>query len=117
MSKQTGAMAQTEHESEWRNRLTRYSTSGRTVRAFCQSESVSTGTFYYWQARLRKRGFVVSAPPVRRRTPATFIDAGAMGKVGIVGHQAATGVNVEPEGGFDIRLELGGGIVLHLARH
>src|SRR5258706_914580 len=115
MSKQTAATGQREHEIEWRDRLTRYSASGQTVRAFCQSESVSMGTFYAWQARLRKRGFVALKPRVGRQMPTAFIDAGAMRKVINVDHQAGE-ANVDPVGRFDIRLELGGGVGLHLVR-
>lgn len=115
MGKQTSA-SQTRYESEWRDRLARYSTSGQTVRAFCQSELISTGTFYYWQARLRQRGFVISKPSVRRQAPGAFIDVGAIAKANLTAHPAAPDINIEQEGRFDIKLELGGGVVLHVAK-
>lgn len=104
------------YETEWRDRLTRYSTSGQTAEAFCQSESVSTGSLYHWQARLRKRGFVISKPRVRRQTRGPFIDAGAIPKTNLVAHPASPVVDIEKDGRFDITLELGGGVVLRLVR-
>ena len=115
MGKRT-ATTQSRSELEWRDRLTRYSTSGQTVEAFCQSESVSTGSLYHWQARLRKRGFVISKPRARRQTAAAFIDVGAIPKTTLVAHPVAPVIDIEKEGGFDIKLELGGGVVLHLVR-
>lgn len=102
MGKQA-ATAQTRRASEWRERLTRYSTSGQTVRAFCAGESVSTAAFHYWRARLAKRGVA--------RPAATFIDVGAMR-----GADDSETASADAEGRFDIRLELGGGVVLHVAR-
>jgi len=115
MSKQA-ATTPSRHELEWRDRLTRYSMSGQTVEAFCQSESVSRGSLYHWQARLRKRGFVISKPRVRRQTAAAFIDVGAIAKTNLVAHPATPVIDIEKEGRFDIKLELGGGVVLHLMR-
>jgi hypothetical protein len=110
------ATTQSRYELEWRARLTRYSTSGQTAEAFCQSESVSTGSLYHWQARLRKRGFVISKPRVRRQTAAAFIDVGTIPKTNLVAHPITPVIDIEKEGGFDIKLELGGGVVLHLVR-
>ena len=115
MGKETIA-AQTRYESEWRDRLARYSTSGKTVRAFCQTESVSTGTFYHWQARLRRRGYVISKPRARRRAAAAFIEVGAIPKAHLAADAVAPDIPAEQGGRFDIKLELGGGVVLHLAR-
>jgi len=116
MGKQASAK-ESRYEMEWRDRLTRYSMAGQTVEAFCQSESISTGSFYHWQARLRKRGVVISKPGVRRQKADTFIDVGAIPKTNLVVHPAPPLVDVEKGGRFDITLELGGGVVLYLARH
>lgn len=116
MSKQAVATAQSAHESEWRDHLTRFSSSGQTVRAFCESESVSMGTFYHWQARLRQRGFVVSKPRLRRQSPVTFVDAGAIPKASLLNRQGTSDNQIEQAERFTIRLELGGDVVLHLER-
>jgi hypothetical protein len=84
--------------------------------AFCQSESVSTGTFYHWQARLRQRGFVVVKPHARRQAPAAFIEVGAIAKANLAAHSVVPNIPMEQEGRFDIKLDLGNGVVLHLAR-
>ena len=115
MGKQTAA-TQTRFESEWQDRLTRYSTSGQTVRAFCQSESISMGTFYHWQARLRQRGFILSKPRLRRPGAGTFIEVGAIAKANLVAPPTVPDNPIEQAGGFDIKLELGGGVVLHLVK-
>lgn len=61
----------------WEARITRYRTSGLSVKRFCAQEGVSTHTFYYWTKRLKAasgrrplRGNLASRP-VRSLAPTT----------------------------------------------
>ena len=50
---------------EWRERFTRYQTSGLTVAAFCAQERVSVNTFYYWARRVDSVATSPTRPSVR----------------------------------------------------
>lgn len=87
---------------EWRGMLARYAGSGLTVAAFCQRESISTASFYRW------RSVQSGAPPQSRpRQPrgaantAKFVDLGSLDS-----HRPRV----------ELRLDLGGGVLLHLVR-
>jgi hypothetical protein len=114
MGKQVVGTKSVGRESEWRDRLARYAASGRTVAAFCRSESVSTPTFYQWRTRLAKQA--VAASDVDGALPAGFIDLSAVG-----GGGTRPAVR-EPELGLgyaqrlEIKLDLGGGVVVHVVR-
>ena len=83
---------------QWRERLVRFAASGQQVKVFCQTEGVSEAVFYRWRQRLTARapggtGFIaVQAPP-------------------------AAAVNQLRAAAWELRLDLGDGLVLHLARH
>lgn len=94
--------------SEWRAILGRFSRSDLTVRAFCEQESVSAASFYHWRSKL-------SGSRARRgaasRSSAGFVDLGVL--------KAPRARDLSPEvsrGGFELRLDLGGGLHLHLVR-
>lgn len=83
----------------WRALLARQAESGLTVKAFCERESVKPASFYQWRAKL---GEASSAPPaVEAMTTAGFVDLGTLSA------RASR---------FELRLDLGGGVLLHLAR-
>ena len=116
MSKRASASLGSRRETAWRNRLARYAGSKLTVEAFCLSEAVSVASFYGWRTRLRSgRGNVLQAS---RTIAAPFIDLGsvshraisttAIGDTHLAHHESAA---------INIRLDLGGGMVLHIARH
>jgi hypothetical protein len=110
MNKQATLLSLAQRESQWRDRMKRQAASGLSVKAFCQRESISSWAFYQWRARLAKPG----VPPqhARAAAPDAFIDLSA-------GHSsAAPGVDGRLRGveRFEIKLELGDGVVLHLAR-
>jgi transposase-like protein len=93
----------------WRELFRRQTSSGLVTAEFCRREGINAGLFRRWRAALaepkRGRG---GASRTRGRpeavTPSTtsFIDLGGLGSAGT--------------SRFDIRLELGGGIVLSIAR-
>ena len=79
--------------------MTRFACSGQTVRAFCQHESVSSASFYRWRSRL---GPAASVLP---RAPTGFVDLGPL----------LAPSSSSPS--FELHLDLGGGLRLHLVRH
>ena len=96
MGKQALALLGVHRETAWRNQLARYVASQLTVEAFCRREAVPVGTFYGWRARLRARGVDFDTAPARE---------------GDDGPPHCTPSDI------DIRLDLGGGVMLHIARH
>jgi hypothetical protein len=89
------------NEAQWRSLLSRFSDSGLSVSVFCQREAVSTASFYRWRRLLDRHaggeGLVV------RREPG-FVDLGTLRE------ECGRGAAVE------LRLDLGGGLSLHLVR-
>jgi hypothetical protein len=96
----------------WREVMRRFDASGSTVSAFCMHEGLNPTSFYRWRARLSGGSGTAGshdAPaahaPEKQPTGAGFIELGSLA-------QAA-----DPcPGGLELRLELGGGVVLHLSR-
>jgi putative transposase len=87
----------------WQNILGRFEESGLDAPAFCTRERVSMPSFRRWQKRLggeSDRAVVARAAEMTGK-PAGFIDLGDL-RAG--------------DARFEVRLELGGGIVLSLAR-
>ncbi len=91
----------------WRALLARFAPSGQTISAFCHSEAISPASFYRWRSLLG----VAAAPgdvAVAGRlplaaTPAGFVDLGPRGRP-----------SSSPS--FELHLDLGGGLMLHLER-
>ena len=120
MSKRASGSIGAQRETAWRNRLARYAGSKLTVEAFCRSEAVSVASFYLWRTRLRNsQGNGLTAPrAVTVAAASPFIDLGS------VRHRAIsttasidTPVAHHQPAAINIRLDLGGGMVLHIARH
>jgi hypothetical protein len=96
-------------EQAWRELVERQAHSGLSVQAFCRDEGVSPWGLYQWRSRLRgkrKRGMPVPAgtqAAVSASEPAKsgFIDLGALGP---------------SRTRCEIRLDLGGGVVLQVVR-
>lgn len=96
-------------EEAWREFVERHEQSGLTVGQFCEREGLKPASLYGWRCRLsEKRERQTAAVPARgkrKRGPAAaplgFIDLGSLGSGG---------------SRFEIRLELGQGVALHLVR-
>ncbi len=93
----------------WGEVLRRFDDSGESVTGFCKREGLHTSSFRRWRQRLATSAATPSAGQehceARRPSAATsFIEVGAMG--------AAS----QPAGRLEVRLELGGGLVLQLVR-
>jgi hypothetical protein len=89
------------NEAQWRSLLGRFSDSGLSVSVFCRREAVSTASFYRWRGLLdRQRG----GEGLAVRSEPGFVDLGTLRG------ESARGAPVE------FRLDLGGGLTLHLVR-
>lgn len=86
----------------WRRMLARFEASGLTVVAFCEREGISSKSFYRWRLRLGEvdQSLVANAAGAGK-TAGGFIDLGAL----------APGSSR-----MELRLDLGGGMQLHLLR-
>jgi transposase-like protein len=95
-------------QSAWREIVARQEQSGLTVQEFCEREGLKAASLYGWRVRLRQEpaGKSASPPPPRRRAHAEkvsgeFIDLGAIDS---------------SRSRFELRLDLGGGVLLHVVR-
>ena len=94
-------------ESAWRGIVARQAESGLTVHAFCEREGIKSASLYGWRSRLRddvRHGSVLRRASKTRRSEkpvGEFIDLGALGS---------------SRSRFEVRLDLGGGVLLHLVR-
>lgn len=104
---------------QWQARLKRFEQEGRSVTQFCAAEAVSKWAFYYWRRRLARRAqtvprAAVARPRVGEVDAAGFIDAG----VARLGASTAPPQMAPPAAtsAVELRLELGGGVVLQVLR-
>ncbi len=87
-----------------RTLLACFAQSGLAVAAFCRREGISPSSFYRWRAVLGEtsaRGAVRGSPAVPATSAADFVELGALQSSGLP---------------LELRLELGGGVFLHLVR-
>ena len=94
----------------WGEVFRRFDSSGESVTGFCKREGLHTSSFRRWRQRLATMATPITPQArepreaTRQAAAASFIEVGAMG--------AAS----EPTGRLEVRLELGGGLVLHVVR-
>ncbi|MGH3573642.1 MAG: IS66 family insertion sequence element accessory protein TnpA [Pseudonocardiaceae bacterium] len=89
-------------ELMWRELLARHATSGMSALEFCRAEGVHPTVFRRWRSRLKgngKGGKAKSRAAAKAETP--FIDIGAV---------------ATSRSRFEVRLELGAGMILSIAR-
>ena len=104
--------------TEWQARLNRFTSADQTISAFCVAESVSEACFYKWRTKLQATK--VRQPAASRPRPARFIDAGL---TPLSSAKRASEVEnfhrtTDPaNGSVELRIDLGGGLVLQIARH
>lgn len=92
----------------WREVLRRFDGEGVTVGEFCKREGLSDSSFHRWRARLASAPSSEAAGKHKgsgEKAPSSFVDLGSLG---------ATGAAVAPR--LDLKLDLGGGLMLHLVR-
>jgi transposase-like protein len=95
-------------ESGWRELVGRQAQSGLTVPQFCQQEGISSASLYGWRTRLRrgaKSEATRNGKPGKKDLPSNsatgFVDLGSVGS---------------SSSRFEVRLDLGQGVLLHLVR-
>ena len=87
----------------WGELIEQQKGSGLSVPAFCRREGISAWTLYGWRSRLRSgQSRRPKSGAVPAEDPTSFIDLGAL--------------RAPATERWEIRLDLGGGIVLHVAR-
>ena len=95
-------------ENAWRDVFGRFAQGDESVSAFCQREGLNTSSFRRWRARL---GLTGSRRPVSV-TSAKSDDAAMAGFVEL----GALPVPPARCGRLELKLDLGGGVVLHVVR-
>lgn len=89
----------------WRERVAKFANSGMTVRAFCAQEGIGIWSFNRWRSRLAGVDAAQSSAKRNGATPAgSFVDLGTLSE------------RRSPSQRFELRLDLGGGVTLHLVR-
>jgi hypothetical protein len=95
-------------EGVWREIVSRQEHSGLTVTEFCEREGLKAASLYGWRGRLRreatgeKRSRTISSRAHVEKSTEEFLDLGAIGA---------------SHGRFEVRLDLGGGVLLTLVRN
>ncbi|MBD8625750.1 hypothetical protein IFT64_02240 [Oxalobacteraceae sp. CFBP 8753] len=103
----------TSKEAAWRSRLLRHAQSGKTIAAFCRDESVSTASSHIWRSKLA----AASGHAAQLAQPAAFIDLGTIASTTDVTSMAHSPASAPvAAAGIDVRIDLGGGVVLTIMR-
>ena len=120
MVKRALVIGRSQRESAWRERFARFARSKQTVEAFCLSEAVSVASFYGWRTRLRDSRVNVLPAPRTVLLPAAspFIDLGSV-STGSIRTTAARHAPAPDDAAttINLRLDLGGGVILYIVRH
>ena len=116
MNSSAWAIGTAQNETIWRERIARQAASGRSVVAFCRDEKLAESTLYYWRKRLSAA--VVARRAQKSTAVATaFLDLGPIKAVKPAELAGIERLPYESSASIELRLELGGGVVLHIARH
>ena len=111
-------------EMIWRDHLARHAASGKSIAAFCRGEQISQANFYAWRTKLRGGAIDLALPTADR----TFIDLGALSRPAadqdITHLPTAAAATSAPtatpraavSSSIELRIDLGGGIVLTITR-
>ena len=120
MKEKVAATARALRVKQWRDEQQRQEKSGLSVTAFCRREGLAESTFYQRATRLGSGKREARGPETKAvaHERVRFIDAGPMviaapGERVVGAQREATG---EPVAGIEVRLELGGGLVLYVRR-
>lgn len=98
-------------ERGWREVLRRFDAEGATVVEFCRREGVSQSSLHRWRARLASAASGKGAGARRKSNEPQQVASGGFVDLGAL---AASDVNMGPR--LDLKLDLGGGLTLHLVR-
>ena len=98
-------------EQGWREVLRRFEAEGATVGEFCRREGVSQSSLQRWRARLASAPSTTGCGQRKRsRDPQQVAGGGFVDLGALAGSDVSTGVRLE------LKLDLGGGLSLHLVR-
>lgn len=97
----------------WGQVLERFAAAGTTVGEFCARERLSASSFYRWRERLQSSGMQAVPPrhPQQPRGTSVALSPSAAGFIDL-GH--LPDLSRGAEGGLELRLDLGGGVVLQI---
>jgi hypothetical protein len=105
----TGRTRRRLNEQAWRALMKRFDGAAMTIQEFCAREGLSRSSFGLWRSRLKSAPLpgvpAESAVATGSTSMPPFVDLGLLG--------AATG---SEHAVLDLRIELGGGLCLHLVR-
>lgn len=87
---------------QWRELLAAFGDSGLGVEAFCRREAISVASFYRWRRLLGEGGQRGEGAPAQGT--AEFVDLGALS------------ASASPGARLEVKLDLGGGLIVHLVR-
>lgn len=93
----------------------RHAASGKSIAAFCRDEAIAQANFHMWRTKLANGTNERAAAPT---SASTFIDLGAVSSA-IVSAAPEHSTPIQAPltmPGIDIRIDLGGGVVLTIAR-
>ena len=103
--------SRTQLQALWRERVKRQAASGQSIAEFCRREGISAASFYMWRSRHVSGSVTAVATPAASQLPASFIDVGTM-----PGRQGGCDAVSVAAGRIELRIDLGGGMLLHLVR-
>lgn len=89
------------NEAQWRTLVSRFAQSGVSASVFCRREAVSTASLYRWRGLIERHD---GSEALVARSDAGFVDLGTLKE------ESACAAPME------LRLDLGGGLSLHLVR-
>lgn len=97
---------------QWQQTVRRFERSGPSVARFCEAESVSAWSLYDWRRKLGASGQVRRAVGAGRED---FVEVGMVPAPSSVAPAAGL-PGVEVAAGVELRIDLGGGLVLQILR-
>lgn len=115
MGKRVSAKEMSQRETAWRDRLSRFAGSGQAIETFCRTEGVSPSNFYYWRKTLSVGDAKARPSAADSLTP--FIDLGPVsGGAAKSTSPSIVATKPTPPMGIEVRIDLGSGVVLTIAR-
>ena len=114
MGMQAKPVAVSAADARLQDQQRRYEMSGKSAIAFCQDEGIPISTFYQRRARLKKKA--AGSRPKARAVAGRFIDAGPM-TVALPAQSSMQPHHIPRSSErVEVRIDLGGGVVLHVTR-
>jgi hypothetical protein len=112
MARATVVEATTERRRRWQVVVRRFERSGLSVAEFCKAESLSAWSLYDWR---RKLGGASRGRRSEDVNGAGFVDVGAV-RAPRVEERNVAAPSIEVPVGLELRIDLGGGLVLQIVR-